>query len=151
MTDITLCISSCIEVKNLNPDETTLALDSFQTQNSQCALIPMSPLPSATALDPSSGSLIGQTSRVKGQGSWQILRLDNNLSTTWNKSLTRLSMTATITDGKATYRGLWVNLRWDPCTCALALPIHAALFISTVQRTTTQPASPPAHLPQPHV
>lgn len=128
----------------------------FHTQNSLLALIPMSPLPSAIALVPSSASLIGLTSRVKGQGLWQFLRLDNSLIATWNKSVASsedcpwqppLLMVKQYTGGK----GLWVNPKWDPSTCALTLTIHTALFMSTVQRTTTHPASPPAHLPQPHV
>lgn len=61
-------------------------LDSFGTQTPHFALIPRSPLPSALALAPSSGSLLGQTSGVKGQGSLQFLGLDNSRSTTWNKS-----------------------------------------------------------------
>lgn len=46
-------------------------LDSFGTQAPHFALIPRSPLPSALALAPSSGSLLGQTSGVRGRcSSW---------------------------------------------------------------------------------
>lgn len=86
--------------------------------------------------------------RLRGPG----CSLDwTHLSATWNKSVTRLSVTAPVTEGKAANRGLWVDLRWDPWTCALGRHKHETLFISTVQRTTTQPASPPTRLSLPHV
>lgn len=130
----------------------------FRAQTTRAGLIPMSPLPSATAPAPASAQGTGQTSWVMGQGSWQLLGLDNSLSANWTKSAAGsadwpwqppLPMPKKHRGGK----GLWVNLRWDPYTRAINLTAHTSsghVDCPTGHNSpSVAPSSPPPPAPCP--